>query len=409
MFRVQSRERSSSLVAWTNGSHVQVGPLLQIRLKKSPNAQVRMLIYEFARGKLRSDLYQQFQEADWSGIQQRVLELEAAIEQVELGFANRAPLLSYVSEPTLSGGTQGVSKHGNLALRPDTRKTASLTEYNAWPSDLITNVLDGLPARGGFFTPARSNKQAHSKFWWHIQLAIAALLGVVIYATIDGAAVIGSLLGLQPRAEATNTVAANSPGPQGSVLLIGKPVSATPARSRSPDFPLPSEFGAYAVSNGQLTELGLLPVRVPDQRIAISSSISAPGRTHLPAGPVQFVIFRRDLVNSAPDRVNVRVVAQVVRALRFDPSGKASVSNVEHVWIVRSNSYQMRVAPVADHPEMILIRPDADVTLSAGRYALVLKGVAYDFTVDGPLTDPAHCLERTDALNARVYKECRNL
>lgn len=69
----------------------------------------------------------------------------------------------------------------------------------------------------------------------------------------------------------------------------------------------------------------------------------------------------------------------------------------------------MRVAPVADNPEMILIRPDADVTLSAGRYALVVKGVAYDFIVDGPLTDPAHCLERTDALNAPVYTECRNL
>jgi len=115
------------------------------------------------------------------------------------------------------------------------------------------------------------------------------------------------------------------------------------------------------------------------------------------------------LVNSAPDRVNVRVVAQVARALTFDPSGKASVTNVEHAWVVRSNSYQMRVAPVADNPEMILIRPDADVTLPAGRYALVLKGVAYDFTVDGPLIDPAHCLERTDALNAPVYTECRNL
>ena len=59
----------------------------------------------------------------------------------------------------------------------------------------------------------------------------------------------------------------------------------------------------------------------------------------------------------------------------------------------------MRVAPVADNPEMIVIRPDDNLALPAGRYALILKGVAYDFTVDGPLTDPAHCLERTEALN----------
>jgi len=55
------------------------------------------------------------------------------------------------------------------------------------------------------------------------------------------------------------------------------------------------------------------------------------------------------------------------------------------------------------------IRPDADIVFPAGRYALVLKGVAYDFIIDGPLTDPVHCLERTDALNAPVYAECRKL
>jgi hypothetical protein len=373
------------------------------------HAQVRMLIYEVARTKLRRDLYRQFEEGNWSGVEERVHELEAAIEQVESDFANGSPSLSYISEPALTGSADRQSKNSALALRPDTGNAVLLAEYDTWPSDLKPHSLDTASERDDSLATGRSNKQSRSTFWWNFQLAIAALLGVVIYATIDGSAVISSLLGLQPPGEATNTVAANSPGPEGSDLLIGKPVSAAPTRSRSPDFPLPSEFGAYAVSNGQLTELDLLPIRVPDQRIAISSSISAPGRTHLPAGRVQFVVFRRDLVNSAPDRVNVRVVAKVVRALTFDPSGKASVTNVEHAWVVRSNSYQMRVAPVADNPEMILIRPDADVTLPAGRYALVLKGIAYDFTIDGPPTDLAHCLERTDALNTPVYTECRKL
>ncbi len=106
----------------------------------------------------------------------------------------------------------------------------------------------------------------------------------------------------------------------------------------------------------------------------------------------------------------VRVVAQVVRALKFDPGGKAITTKVEDAWVIRSNSYQMRVAPVANNPEMILIRPDpSDFAFSPGRYALVLKGVAYDFTLDGPLTDAAHCLERTDALDLPVYTECRSL
>ena len=39
--------------------------------------------------------------------------------------------------------------------------------------------------------------------------------------------------------------------------------------------------------------------------------------------------------------------------------------------------------------------------LPAGRYALVIKGQAYDFTVAGPITDAAQCLERVDAATAR--------
>ena len=58
---------------------------------------------------------------------------------------------------------------------------------------------------------------------------------------------------------------------------------------------------------------------------------------------------------------------------------------------------------------MILIRPaDADFSFPAGRYALVLKAAAYDFSVDGPITDLAQCVERTDGLNAPSYTQCRH-
>ena len=67
----------------------------------------------------------------------------------------------------------------------------------------------------------------------------------------------------------------------------------------------------------------------------------------------------------------------------------------------------MSVTPVADNPAMVVIRPQkAEFVLPPGRYALVVKKEAYDFTVDGPIRDPAHCLERTDALGAAVYSEC---
>ena len=156
------------------------------------------------------------------------------------------------------------------------------------------------------------------------------------------------------------------------------------ARPRAAEIPTPSEYGAYAVVNGKLTELGQLPIKVPDPRVAISAPITVPSQAHLSSGQLQFVVFRRDLKDNAPDRVSVRVVAQVMRALTFDSKGHAKTTDVEQSWVIRNHSYQMRVAPLGDNPEMIVIRSDpADFVFPAGRYALVLKGVGYDFTVDG--------------------------
>jgi hypothetical protein len=44
--------------------------------------------------------------------------------------------------------------------------------------------------------------------------------------------------------------------------------------------------------------------------------------------------------------------------------------------------------------------------LPAGRYVLVLKDQGYDFTVAGKVSEPAQCLERTDAVNGSFYSEC---
>ena len=99
-----------------------------------------------------------------------------------------------------------------------------------------------------------------------------------------------------------------------------------------------------------------------------------------------------------------------MRALAFDSNGHAKRSAVEQTWVVRSQSYELSVAPFADNPEMIIMRSAVpDLVLPAGRYALVLKGVGYDFTIDGALTDKAHCLERTEGLDTSFYSECKNL
>jgi hypothetical protein len=221
------------------------------------------------------------------------------------------------------------------------------------------------------------------------------VLGVAVYVAIDGQTAL-SFLRSHQLGRSASTDEPKTPEIVSKVL----------PRSGITDIPLPTAYGVY-LSNGKLTALELLPLKVPDPRVAISASILTPSQAHLPAGQLQFVIYRRDLLNHAPDRVSVRAVAQVMRALTFGREGKSSYTNVELV--VRGNSYQMSVAPAADSPEMIVILPEREnFSFPAGRYALVLRREAYDFTIDGPIHDAAHCLERTDAVGGAVYSECPN-
>jgi hypothetical protein len=182
------------------------------------------------------------------------------------------------------------------------------------------------------------------------------------------------------------------------------------AKPRPPTIPIPAEYGVYGFSDGKLVGLEQLPIKVPDPRVAISAAFPAPGKVHIAGDQLQFVAYRRDLANSTPDHVAVRVVAQVMRALSFDSKGHAKAAAVEQTWVVRNRLYELSVAPFADNPEMVLMRSAVpDLVLPAGRYALVLKGVGYDFTVEGAFTDKAHCLDRTDALDASFYSECKKL
>jgi hypothetical protein len=375
------------------------------------HAQLRTLIYEFARRKLRKYLVRQFEDGDWSEIEKQISTLEAAIGQIETDFSNTVPRLSF---ETKQAPSTRISTPSALPLQPISQKELMVGDYSgrglptflsptAYAIDYaktITTVTEhDRPSVGG-----RVDKFLGSNFWRTIELIVAVVLGVAVYVAIDGQSAL-SLLHSHQLGRAASTT-------EQSASLTNKPpetVSKAPPRSGISDIPLPTAYGVYVLSNGKLTALDLLPIKVPDPRIAISASISTPSQVRLPPGQLQFVVYRRDLANDAPDRVSVRAVAQVMRALTFAPGGKATYINVEPTWVVRSNSYQMSVAPAADSPEMVVIRPDrTDFAFPAGRYALVLKKEAYDFSVDGAIHDRAHCLERTDALGGGVYSECPN-
>jgi hypothetical protein len=283
--------------------------------------------------------------------------------------------------------------------------------------DLGSYLAGSLPAYSEpvqSFPSAPMPKTAWSAVWPMVQMVGAAFLGASIFvgfdlfwsprSRIETAQNLGAVIA---SAQSWLPATARSKREVRQEVKEATPTPEPIAHAQAPAFPIPTVYGVYAVSNGQLVGLEPLPIRVPDQRVAISGTFAKPSSTKLPDGRIAFVVFRRDLVTNAPEKASVRIVARVVRALAFNSAGKPAVTNMDGLWAVRGNSYEFRVAPVNDNQEMIVIRPEtADFSLPAGRYALMLKGQAYDFSVDGPITETAQCVERTEASNGTFYSEC---
>jgi hypothetical protein len=187
------------------------------------------------------------------------------------------------------------------------------------------------------------------------------------------------------------------------------PQAQSPSERQAAALPLPDAYGIYAINNGELHELEALPGRVPDPRVFMSAPVKTPSRTIIPDGRLSFIIFRRDVTTSAPDHIAVRVIAKVVRGMTFDSGAKANVTKTVDEWAIRGTSYDLRVAPLNGNTEMLLLRPEnPDFVFPAGRYALALKGQAFDFSVAGPITESAQCLERVAAANGNFFSECRS-
>jgi len=77
-------------------------------------------------------------------------------------------------------------------------------------------------------------------------------------------------------------------------------------------------------------------------------TIKTPSRTVLADGQIMFIIYRRDVASSGPERVTVRVIAKIMRAMTFDIAGQASLANVEDAWTIRNVSYELKVAPLSE-------------------------------------------------------------
>jgi hypothetical protein len=185
----------------------------------------------------------------------------------------------------------------------------------------------------------------------------------------------------------------------GDSIPVSQPVKRAPL--------LPSDYGVYATGNDALFELNLLPGRPLDIRVAVSAAFKMPSRTILPNGHPRFIIFRRDSTSNIADRAEVRMIARIARDFSTDIIGKTPV-NGDDTWVVRNISFPFRSSPINGSPEMYeLHSEDPALELTPGRYALVLKTQAYDFSIEGLTVDPRQCIERIVASNGTFYSDCK--
>ena len=348
-------------------------------VEKNPE-YLRATIYELARHKLKEE----FQSENVEDVRQLSQSLEIAIKGVEAFNKKQTGV-----EAALLG--LDIAQENSLI-------SAYASRQDVTPAQQASPVIEAhVFGSGG--APAWKRRPRFAAVRWFVAalaMGFAVIFSVVALELLRsrGYIVVNQPAPIVPKADTT--------APRESASTAAEPKMGAPS-------PLvPTSFGIFAISQGKLHELDALPGRAPDPRIAISSLITTPSRATLPDGHLTFVVYRRDSATSAADRAEIRLIARIEKEAGFDKDGKQVVTVIDDNWVMRNISIPYRTAPKKDNPDMYEIRSeDPDVPLAPGRYALVLKGLAYDFTVAGPVTDPRLCLERLVANNGRFYSECR--
>jgi hypothetical protein len=293
------------------------------------NPEARRRVYELARYELRRRLSSRAIELGQFDEAQHLRAFETAIERIEADL----------------GGNRVEREHYGANL---------VTAVVDSSIELIPPAGHGpVPPQSQYASsPERASPKASSAIWSILPLVGAAILGVASYVAVER--------GLR-----------EEPKLQQNIL------------AQAAALPLPVAYGVYAVADGRLTELEPLSIKVVGHGIAPIGVISAASKVKLPNGRIQFVIFKPELVNNAPEKVIIQTVAPVTPARSL--SEKEIIDNQNGSWAIGNPSYQMKVAPIGSNRGMIVIRPaDTKFSFPASRYALILNRLAYDFSVAAP-------------------------
>ena len=377
---------------WTKNLPASARPLdyysiLQETIEKTQknSAQLRQLIYERARFNFKRDILFGHSTLGLADLVRHVNDFELAVARIEANAIGEEP-----------------KQADQIGYESTLTSTLPEIYTPATPMPSIYQTVDSF-GEGYVLRPRRSGI--------YKMMGMSAIAAAVFGVIVSGVMVWSSRKPPIQLAAVNDAAKVAAPAKQENTALT-KQESTAPTQQedrkeqKALPFPLPASFGIYALSNNELTELQPLPIGVPDPRVALSAEITKPSATTIPDNKPAFILFRRDLLNSVPQTVALRAVARVIRETKI-VGGKATVTNIDGTWRIRNVSHELRVSPVPGQPEMVIARPANDVPLAAGRYALVLNRVGYDFTIKGQEDSPEFCLEGFEASNGSIFSQCR--
>jgi len=361
-----------------------------IHKTENNSAQLRALVYERARFHMKREFLFGYSSLGLAEIVQHVNDFELAIARIESTVEGPKSSRAYRNQVARREINQAPS--GNADHITGSMQSSVLFEDHSSNQLVENHKLDRRP----------------SEALPYMRVALFLSISALVAIAFLGAAVIVGVL-WRPTVQSQVEVADKSPSTVEKVVSRGNASQDNPGPSDNlpaVTFPLPTSFGIYALSDNKLFKLETLPIKVPDPRVALSAEIRKSSVTNISDNKPAFIIFRRDLLNNAPETIALRVVARVMHETTF-VGGKPSTLTVEGVWRVRNASFRYKVSPVPGQPEMVIAKSEDNQSLAAGRYALVVNGFGYDFTIEGPIESTAHCLDSFEALNGTVFSECR--
>ena len=376
---------------------------------QSTSAQARAETYQIARAALKkelslagSDLRADKAEQELAALERAILRIEVLIAQNDEGRAALQRLREKQRKRALdqdevaSDSASSERKSREVVILPPRRGIARTDHFHLEPRRRDLPPYEGKNVTI-FSLPAETQKlpnfgeRAAALFGETLRMAFAAMAAVALYVAVSG-----HDKGSDDR---TATSATSKTAEAGQAGALRRPVPT--------GMPKPAVYGVYAIHDGQLIELNPVATAPVDPRLKTVFQITQPSVTRLATGLLKFVVYRRDLIVGAPEKVSIRVVARLARAMKFDGAGTVVTVPQRDTWIIRSGGYDFRVLPVSDDREMILVRPeDPEFAIPPGRYALMLNGQPYDFRVEGLVTDPAQCVESFPTARGPIFYDC---